>query len=312
MHTPVVYLAAVDLGSNSFHLLISQWAEGKLTEVVRHKVMVQLARGMDEHHRLSPAALARAQSCLQEFNVLLQQYPCNDVRCIGTAALRQCQNLHQFLSMAEPILGCTIEIISGEQEANFVYQGVQHSLPAEQQNSPVLVVDMGGASTELIIGCGPQIHHWRSVELGCVDLANQFFCAGQSGPVSAVQLEQAYRYCCDQLAPFEQDFNHTQWQQVLGASGTMRVTLDLLNVNVALPHGSSSSVISRADLHILLNDLKRSGELSDIIPESLRWDVLPAGLALLQAIFDTFNLQQLTVSPGSIKEGVMLDSLARA
>lgn len=307
------YLAAIDLGSNSFHMLISEWSNGTLTEVARQKVMVQIARGVDEQHNLSAEALARARACLQDFKALLQQYPNTFTRTIGTQALRQCNNLPQFLAMAEPILGCTVEIISGQQEASFVYQGVQHCLPATEREHPVLVVDIGGASTELIIGQGAEIAQWHSFALGCVDLANRFFTADTftaaeqttSGTrtLKPENLDQAYRYSCEQLAPRQNSFNSSHWTQVLGASGTMRVILGLL------PAGSPPSTITRQNLKLLLDHLKQQGQLSEIIPDSLRWDVLPAGLALLQAIFDTFAIDQLTVSAGSIKEGVMLNSI---
>lgn len=309
MHTSPLYLAAVDLGSNSFHMLISQWQDGKLTEVARQKVMVQLARGMDSERRLTPDALTRAQACLVSFKHLLEQYPCHSVRVIGTQALRQCSNLDEFLQLAEPILGTPVDIISGEQEAQLVYRGVQYYLPAEYQHSGVLVLDMGGASTEFIIGHGRQIQRWRSLPLGCVDLANRFFPAGQAGPVTAAAMEQTYQYGCSLLEPLRPEFDARHWQLALGASGTLRVALELLPDKVPGTETPLPAVITRGDLHALLAQLKQTGELSDIIPDALRWDVLPAGLVLLQAVFDTLQLSQLTVSPGSLKEGLMLDNL---
>lgn len=296
------HFAAIDLGSNSFHMLISEWGNGQLIEVARQKVMVQIARGIDKEHNLSTEALERARVCLEEFKTLLQQYPNTIVRTIGTQALRQCNNLPQFLGMAEPILGSPIEIISGQQEASYVYQGVQHSLPLEHRQSPILVVDIGGASTELIIGQGTHISHWHSFTLGCVDLANRFFPNKRQSPIRQEYLEQAYRYSCEQLSPLQSKFGASGWQQAMGASGTMRVILDLLPAD-------SNAVIHRQRLEQLLNDLNSQGELSDIIPDSLRWDVLPAGLALLMAIFDTYSMEQLTVSKGSIKEGVLLSTI---
>lgn len=306
MHTQPIYLAALDLGSNSFHMLVSRWQDGNLSEVARRKVMVQLARGIDDRGQLSPAALARAEACLQEFRQLLDQYDCTSVRIIGTQALRQCTNLSEFLRLAEPALGGPVEIISGEQEARLVYQGVQYYLPAEHKDHAVLVIDLGGASTEFIVGQRQQIQHWRSIRLGCVDLANRFFPARHSVPVSAEALDQVYHYSCAQLQALQTDFHSGCWQLAVGASGTLRVALELLPPS---SDASDRSVITRADLQTILADLKRTGELSDTIPDSLRWDVLPAGLALLQALFDTLQLAQLSVSPGSIKEGLMLDSL---
>lgn len=301
-HPLPTHFAAIDLGSNSFHILISEWSNGQLTEVARQKVMVQIARGIDEELNLSAEALERAKVCLVEFKNLLKQYPNTIVRTIGTQALRQCNNLHHFLEMAEPILGSQVEIISGQQEASYVYQGVQHGLPPEQRQKPILVVDIGGASTELIIGQGANISHWHSFTLGCVDLANRFFPNKGQSPIDPQCLEQAYHYSCEQLSPFQSIFATSQWQQAMGASGTMRVILDLLPAD-------SNTVIHRQTLEQLLSNLNQRGELSDIIPDSLRWDVLPAGLALLMAIFDTYSMEQLTVSRGSIKEGVLLNTI---
>lgn len=308
MQTQSTYLAAVDLGSNSFHMLISRWQDGQLTEVARKKVMVQLARGMDAQQRLSPAALERARECLHQFRWLLDQYDCSVVRVIGTQALRQCSNLDEFRQLAEPILSAPLNIISGEEEARLVYQGVQQFLPPEHLDSQVLVIDLGGASTELIVGRGRHIQRWHSLQLGCVDLANRFF-AAPAGPVTAEALDQARLYSSALIEPLRPDFDSSHWQLATGASGTLRVALELLPPP-ADPAGPPPSTITREDLHRIVDELKRSGALSDAIPDSLRWDVLPAGLALLQALFDTLGVAQLTVSAGSIKEGILLDALA--
>lgn len=308
MQTQPTYLAAVDLGSNSFHMIISRWQDGRLTEVARKKVMVQLARGMDAQQRLSPAALERASDCLHQFRQLLDRHDCSMVRIIGTQALRQCSNLGEFLQMAEPILGAAVDIISGEQEAKLVYQGVQYFLPPEHKDNPVLVIDLGGASTELIVGRGRQIQRWHSLQLGCVDLANRFF-KTPSGPVSAEALDQARQYSCTLIEPLRSEFDSRHWQLATGASGTLRVALELLPPATD-PAAAPPSVITREELHRIVDDLKHSGALSESIPDSLRWDVLPAGLALLQGLFDTLGVEQLTVSAGSIKEGLMLNALA--
>ncbi|GAB3106177.1 hypothetical protein GCM10027217_31330 [Pseudomaricurvus hydrocarbonicus] len=272
--------------------------------MARQKEMVQLARGMDAQGNLAPEALQRAQACLTHFQEILSSYPQAIKRSVGTQALRQCQNLAEFLHMAEPLLGCPIEIISGQREAELVYRGVQFCLPAAQRHEQSLIVDIGGASTELLIGQGPQIKHWHSFSLGCVDLANRFL--GGSRPrrkIPAQALEQAYQYSYDLLSEQAAAFNNMSWALTLGASGTMRVILDLLPVQPAPPR------ITQAHLQQLLEELRVSGEISEQIPDSLRWDVLPAGLALLSAIFDSLNIEQLDVSPGSIKEGMMLESL---
>ncbi len=298
------YVAALDLGSNSFHLLICQWdgdTPGSLEERERHKEMVQLARDRDTQGNLSPQALQRARNCLTRFGERLQAYPEVRLSVVGTEALRQCTNLDEFLAMAHPLLGQAVDVINADREAHLTYRGVQFTLPARQANDRVLVVDIGGASTELILGKGKQLHKSHSFSLGCVDLVNRFFTDPQDSMTR--KLEQAYHYCQDQLLSQRYHFHRQHWDMALGASGTMRVLLDLIKQD------TSASIIHRHHLEKLLQAVKHQGSMPASVPETMRHDVLPAGLVLMQAIFDVFSLDSLTVSKGSIKEGMLLEML---
>jgi len=293
-------LASLDLGSNSFHLLICEWRAGELVEIIRHKDLVQLARSINQDGELDQDAIARALNSLKHCRSLLDQYQLDHFRAVGTQILRQCKQPDIFIASAEQIIGTPIDIISGDEEAALVFRGVANGLTAQQVEKPTLVLDVGGASTEIIFGRRPQIHFKTSLKLGCVTLANEFFASKAQIPASA--LHDARQKA---LAIFT---NTVTVQQLtipsiaVGASGTLRVLLDIIKPNTPAPH-----TIEREQLEALYMSIATSGEMDESIDQSLRWDVLPAGIAILCAFFEAFALDKIQVSPHSIKEGMMLD-----
>lgn len=299
-HAPL-RLAAIDLGSNSFHLLISQYQAGSLREIARQKDMVQLARDCGEHGQLSADAITRGLDSLYGFKQILDQHGVTQITAVGTQALRQCPNKEEFLTQAQSALGCPIDIISAEREAQLVYQGVMRYPGRDRSSDHAMVIDIGGASTELIVGHGHHIRHWHSFRLGCVMLGNEFFT--QRSAISRPNFNRAYEQSKHAFDAQKKHFQAHSVDTVYGASGSVRIIADLLASE------SNTNLITRNQLAQMIADMLEAGQLDHQVPDSLRWDVLPAGLALVQAMFDSFELDSLEVSPGSIKEGMMLASL---
>lgn len=296
----VLRLASLDLGSNSFHLLICEWRKGELIEIKRHKDLVQLARSINQQGDLDEQAIERALKSLKHCRSLLGQYSLDHFRAVGTQILRQCKDPDTFIASAEKVIGTSIDIISGDEEARLVFRGVTNNLAPKLANKPILVLDIGGASTEIVIGCSNEIQFKSSSTLGCVTLANELF--HSKTHISPTTLKQARSHALGIFAKISAAQRQIIPSTAIGASGTLRVLVDLMK-----PFKSSANSIARVQLEALYTELIASGRMAESIDESLRWDVLPAGIAILCAFFDAFNLDQIQISPHSIKEGMMLD-----
>jgi exopolyphosphatase/guanosine-5'-triphosphate,3'-diphosphate pyrophosphatase len=295
------YIAAVDLGSNSFHMLLTRYEQGRFVHVARAKQMVQLARGLDAEGKLCKQAQARAMNCLDDFRKILNQYPQTHIAAAATKVLRMASDSEAFLVAAQQRLGAPIELISGEQEALLVYKGMAHHL--SDQPSRRLVIDIGGASTELIVGTEDQAQQLKSLDLGCVTSAETFFHGSRR--IEREQFNACLKATCEQLHTIKASFAPFQWDICAGASGTLRVIAELIGDT------SDQPVISRHALDQLIEEMLTSGQLSEQIPENLRHDVLPAGLAILKALFSVFNIERMLVAAASLKEGLLLQAIQR-
>ncbi|WP_179957653.1 Ppx/GppA phosphatase family protein [Exilibacterium tricleocarpae] len=293
------YFVAVDLGSNSFHMLIAREKDGALEIVDRVKDMVQIARGLGRDGNLSTEAQARAILCLECFSERIRQIPSSRVRAVGTKTLRAARNAEQFLRRAEAALGQPIQIISGYEEARLVYLGVSHSIVDDHRKR--LVIDIGGGSTEFIIGHNLTPQHLESLSIGCVTYAERYLQQG----VTADAMGAAYLAACNELELIRNDYRNTGWDIVYGASGTMRVIAELM------PNHTAAAVITRQGLNNLIEQTINDGEVGSPSVSKLRRDVLPAGLAILKAIFSQLQLTELHVADATLKEGLIYDSLGR-
>ena len=297
-------LAALDLGSNSFHLLISEVRDGQLYEVRRHKDLVQLARAVNDKGQLDNAAVERALEALRHCKALLDQYPMTYLRIVGTQILRQCQDPAKLMQAAQAIMQTPIEIISGDEEASLVYLGGSNSLTAQQRSRNLLVLDVGGASTEIITANDTIVDKKLSLPLGCVTLANQYFHSSKS--IETVSLNAAYAHANESFTAANAKLGDNTTELAIGASGTLRVLLDLLSNKSAT---NPTNCIHKSQLDELLQSMIANGAMDDCVPENLRWDVLPAGIAILAAFLQVFKLETIEVSANSIKEGMMLEWL---
>jgi exopolyphosphatase/guanosine-5'-triphosphate,3'-diphosphate pyrophosphatase len=296
-------VAAVDLGSNSFHMLVAHNQDGALHVLDRLQEMVRLAGGLDARDRLLPAARQRALDCLGRFGQRLRGLPRASVRAVGTNTLRRLCNADAFLAAAERALGYPIEIIAGREEARLIYQGMANSRPDDGKRR--LVVDIGGGSTELILGEGREPLAMESLHMGCVGVSHAHFVAGTISEKAMRRAETAARL---ELQPVEAQFQRG-WEVAIGTSGTIRAIRAVLRAE-----GWTDGTITRAALARLraaLIDARQVGllELAGLNPE--RAPVFPGGVAILDATFDALGIERMQVADGALREGLLYDLLGR-
>ncbi|MFZ2450384.1 MAG: exopolyphosphatase [Methylovulum miyakonense] len=301
---PPEIVAAVDLGSNSFHMIVCSLNNGKLITLDQLKEMVRLASGLDKNNVLDAATQQRALACLERFGQRIRNFPPESVRIVGTNTLRAAKNAQQFLVKAEQALNHPIHIISGIEEARLIYQGVAFSLAA--QGNLRLVMDIGGGSTEYIIGSGETPHNKESLHMGCVSVSNWFF---PDGKLSKEAFTKAVLFAQQQLEPLETKFERGNWDEAIGASGSLRSIARVLELK-----NWSNNGITRAGLDLLVNHLNQCTHISELnLPEldTERLPVFPGGLAIAYATFKSLDIDQMTLSDGALREGLIQDLLGR-
>jgi exopolyphosphatase/guanosine-5'-triphosphate,3'-diphosphate pyrophosphatase len=297
-------IAAVDLGSNSFRLQVGRVVGNLIYPLDSLKESVRLAAGLTPEKMLDGASKLRALDALARFGQRLRGFDHEAVRAVATNTLRVAKNAAQFLPEAEAALGFPIEIIGGREEARLIYLGVAHSLanPGTQQ----LVVDIGGGSTEFIIGRNFKPIHLESLFMGCVGFSLQFFPGGRVDKKGMKEAELAAR---KELQTIVHAYQETGWELAVGSSGTAKALADLLEEN-----GLSAGGITREGLESLRNMLLRAGDVSQLNLVGMRSDripVLPGGLAIMLAVFKEFGLEHMAFSEGALRLGVLYDLLGR-
>jgi exopolyphosphatase / guanosine-5'-triphosphate,3'-diphosphate pyrophosphatase len=297
-------LAAVDLGSNSFHMVVARRQNGQLAIIDRLREMVRLGGGVDDEGRLDRAVAARAIACLERFGHRLVDMRADCVRVVGTSALRRTRKKQAFLERARGAIGHPIEVISGREEARLIYSGVVHTLP--RADGRRLVVDIGGGSTELIIGRGLEPQQLESLNLGCVLMSAEFFPGGR---LSSKRFESARIAARQELEPMQRAFRARGWNSVAGSSGTVRAIYEAQR-----EIDPRSTAITRDGLEELVDILARAGSTRAIPLESLaeeRRAVFAGGLAVLAEIFAQLEIDEMRVADGAMREGVLYDLMGR-
>jgi exopolyphosphatase/guanosine-5'-triphosphate,3'-diphosphate pyrophosphatase len=297
-------LAAVDLGSNSFHMVVARHSHGQLVIVDRLRESVRLASGLDEQGRLSRESIGRALQCLERFGQRLSDMKADRVRVVGTNTLRKAKRKGAFLDRAREALGHPIEIISGVEEARLIYLGVAHTTPS--QGGHRLVVDIGGGSTELIIGEGLAAKRLDSLYMGCVSMSAQHFA---DGAITEKRMKRARTAAQLEIEPVMARFRRTEWDTAFGASGTMRSVADTLAAQ-----GRPAGQITRDGVEWLLGECLKAGEAAKLRLPGLaadRQEILPGGLAILVELFDMLGIELLRVADGALREGLLYDLLGR-
>jgi exopolyphosphatase/guanosine-5'-triphosphate,3'-diphosphate pyrophosphatase len=301
---PPEIVAAVDLGSNSFHMIVCSLNNGKLQVIDRLKDMVRLASGLDENNYLDTGTQQRALQCLERFGQRIRNFPPGSVRIVGTNTFRTAKNAHQFLIKAEKALNHPIHVISGIEEARLIYLGVAYSLGSNADLR--FVMDIGGGSTEYIIGTGDTPQEKESLHMGCVSVSNAFFKGGQ---LSRQAFTQAALFAAQQLEPIEKKFQRKNWEEAVGASGSLRAIAKVLQAKNWSNNGITSEGLEQLVIH--LTQCSHINELHLPELDSERLPVFPGGVAIAYATFKSLGIEQMTVSEGALKEGVIQDLLGR-
>lgn len=298
-------VAAVDLGSNSFHMVIARNIDGELQVVDRIKEMVRLAAGLDKNNNLEPDARKRALRTLRMFGERLDGIDTDNVRVVGTNTLRKAKNSRDFMVRAEEAIGHRIEIVSGYEEARLVYLGVAHSIGKRAERKR-LVVDIGGGSTELVIGEGFEAGVSESKYMGCVSYSQEFF---PDGKITRGRFDEAEIAARQELQSSVRKFADEGWDLAIGASGTIRAIHDII-VDQGLARGG----ITLDAMKELRAQIIDAGKIDDIKLSALssrRQPVFPGGLAILMGVFKSLDVEQMIISDGAMREGVLHDLVGR-
>ena len=297
-------VAAVDLGSNSFHMMVARENGGQLQVLDRLREAVRLAGGLTEERRLTEESQQRALACLQRFGQRLAGIPPQRVRVVGTNTLRRLQDGGAFVAKAQKTLGHEIEVISGMEEARLVYNGVTHGM--ERAQARRLVVDIGGGSTELIIGKHGEPRLMESVPLGCVLHTQRFFADGE---ISRSRMREARLAARVELEFLERPYRKAGWDIAIGASGTMRGAW-----RVMLAQEWTDEFITREALEQTLELTIKAGRVDRIDFPGLREDrraVFAGGIAVLAGVFDSLRIDRMETSEYALREGVIYDLVGR-
>lgn len=296
--------AAVDLGSNSFHMLVARREHGELRVLDRIKEMVRLGGGLDQDGNLDPEVQERALACLSRFGQRLRGIPAKNLRAVGTQTFRRLKYADTFLSSSEAELESPIGIIAGREEARLVYLGVSQWVAGHEKKQ--LVIDIGGGSTELIIGEGVDPIEMESLQFGCVSMTNRFFA---NGKISARALKKAQRAVAAELQEIQSVYRNAGWQTAIGSSGTFRSAAAMCEAN-----GWSKKGISSEALKKLKQKALSFKTIDDIDIDGLserRKPVFIGGLAIMLACFKALAIEDMLVSPFALREGLLQDLLGR-
>lgn len=296
-------IAAIDLGSNSFHMTLAELGPLGIKTYHREKRRVRLAAGLNEAKQLDEAAKARALDTLSVFGQILEEFQPDDVRAVGTYTFRTAANIHSLTQPALRVLPYPIEILSGTEEARLIYQGVSHD---QHLADNTLVVDIGGGSTEFVVGERFESLLRESLPVGCVSFAQQFFADGR---ISERAYLQAYTSARLELMPIEKGIQRLGWSEAVGASGTIRVIGQCLRA-AELTDGE----VTREGLRWLKRQVLKVGHVDKLTLAGLkpeRRNILPPGLAILDALFDALDVQTMVHSEGALREGVLYELLGR-
>lgn len=297
-------VAAVDLGSNSFHMVIARETDHDLQLLDRIREPVRLGAGVKKDGHLDEAAQERALECLERFGQRLRVVPAARVRAVGTNAMRRAKRSPEFRSAARRALGHPIEVISGVEEARLVYLGVAHSSPAGDQTR--LVVDIGGGSTEIIRGRGFEADLAASRSLGCVTFSERYF--GETGIVRE-SFRAAQTAASQELQDVRQALKKSKLEQVLGSSGTVLAVSALLR-DLGFTDGRIHYEGMKQLRRQMIDEPDGRWVKSEIAHED-RFSVLPGGLAILMAVHRSLGIEEMQPSQGALREGVLYDQLGR-
>ncbi|MBT8131710.1 MAG: exopolyphosphatase [Gammaproteobacteria bacterium] len=292
----------MDLGSNSFHMVIAAYTDGRLKVLERSREMVRLAAGLTASGKIPRKVAQRALACLRHFQKHLKKEQAATVRAVGTNALRNARNSEAFVTAGEKALGHPIAVISGKEEARLVFLGAAHSLP--ELSGQRLVVDIGGGSTELIIGKNLDAVELDSLELGCVTLTEEFF---PGGKISEKRWRRARRAADKTLAEVADSLLEKGWDHAIGTSGTIRSSGKILKRT-----RRTDGEVTRKGIKKLARSIIAQEHIDYLHIDGLstqRAAVFPGGVVILEAVLDALQIDCMEVSAGALREGLLYDML---
>jgi exopolyphosphatase/guanosine-5'-triphosphate,3'-diphosphate pyrophosphatase len=295
-------LAAVDLGSNSFHMIVARTGDGDMQVIDRIKEMVRLGEGLTGDKDLHPEVAERALACLERFGQRLRGMPPGSVRAVGTNTLRQVRPDSGFFAKAEAALGHPIEVIAGREEARLIYLGVANGLAAGAEGR--LVVDIGGGSTELIVGEGFTPRLRESLHMGCVGMSLRQF---PEGKITAKLMSKAELAGAMEIRPVRERFRRAEWRSAVGSSGTIKSI-----AAVVAAQGWSNDGITADSLASLRDALVDFGSVSAIDLKGLteeRRPVFAGGVAVLRSVFSALGIDRMQVSDEALREGLLYEMM---
>jgi len=297
-------LAAVDLGSNSYRLEIGRFEHGQVRRAEYIKETVRQGNGLDEARNLTPEAMQRGWECLARFAERLAGFKRSQVRAVATQTLREARNRDAFLAKAHQVLGFPIDVISGREEARLIYQGVVHLLP--QSDESRLVVDIGGRSTEVIMGREFEANVMESYRVGSVAWSMRYFPQGVLSDASFDAAEVAAQAVLEDAAV---GYPRNRWDVAYGSSGTIGAVADIVEAA-----GGAKGLITREDLDWLRDELVASGHIDKVKLAGLKDDrraVIGGGVSVLRAVFDILDVDEMQAAQGALRHGVLYDMLDR-
>ncbi len=302
--------AAIDLGSNSFHLIVTEVKNDQLLIIDRMKEMVRLASGLDDKGKLSKKSQQIGLDCLARFGQRLKNIPAENIRIVGTNTLRKAKNGAEFISRAEVSLNHPIEIIAGREEARLIYLGVAHSQSVNTDNR--LVIDIGGGSTEFIIGNGFTPSLTESLHMGCVSMTLKAFADGK---LNESNFKIAELYARLELQSIENNYKNFGWVHATGASGSIKSIAKVLRAQ----HEQSETTdpypgITTKGLQWIIKQMIKKKNIDSLEMEGLspeRQAVFAGGVAVLYAAFKVLNIKSMNASDSALREGVIYDLQGR-
>lgn len=297
--------AAIDLGSNNFHVIIAMEKPNNRWQIIdRHKELTRLAQGIDETNVISRQSLNRALRALERISQRVRNLPKRNVRVVGTHTLRAADNANEFIRQGETVLGHQIEVISGREEARLIYLGASHSFEHRARNR--LVIDIGGGSTEIVLGSQFKPRVLQSFHVGCISMTDKCFADGK---ITAKRFRRARDRAMDELQPFRPQFRTQPWEVAIGTSGTLQA------VQFAINGLNSTKIVTQDTLADLIKRLCSIGHVealtTDVCNQN-RAPVFAGGVAIVDAVMKTLDIHELHVTDGALREGVLYDLLGRS
>ena len=297
-------LAAIDLGSNSFRLEIGRYEHGQIQRIEYLKETVRQGSGFDENRNLSQESMVRGWECLARFAERIAGFQKSQVRVVATQTLREAKNREAFIKRGRDILGFPIEIISGSEEARLIYQGVSHLLPTDHKRR--LVIDIGGRSTELVLGQNLQAHVTGSFRVGSVAWSMKYFSDGALTEQAFSKGEIAAKAVLEEAL---EKYPRSQWDTAYGASGTVGAVADVLQAE-----GWPAGEVSIDGLNWLIKQLVRAGHVDHLRFQGLKEDrrtVIGGGASVLRALMQLLDIETLQVAQGALRQGVLFEMVER-